>query len=121
MVQEGVQWFGDLTENISIICQVGNQAAFVSQTVKSLMYASEYYNVTVTMKNTGSTTWRTNRVVLPGDVPPGGQVTFSFTVLAPTKAGTYNFQWRMVQEGVEWFGASTPNVTVSVKTPCTTC
>ena len=48
---------------------------------------------------------------LPG---PGTQWTFSFTVTAPSSPGTYNFQWRMVQEGVTWFGDYTPNVQVNV-------
>ena len=28
--------------------------------------------------------------------------------------GTYNFQWRMLLEGVQWFGDVTQNVAVSV-------
>ena len=54
------------------------------------------------------------RVDLPHSVPPGGQVTFTFYVTAPSYAGTYDFQWRMLQEGVEWFGDFTPNVPVEV-------
>jgi len=54
-------------------------------------------------------------------VPPGAQVTINFTVSAPG-VGKHNFQWRMVQEGVEWFGATTPNVQVTVKLPpCLRC
>jgi hypothetical protein len=47
-------------------------------------------------------------------IAPGQQKTFSWTVTAPSTAGTYNFQWRMVQEFVQWFGAATPNVAVTV-------
>jgi hypothetical protein len=47
-------------------------------------------------------------------VPPGTEVTFSFDVRAPATPGTYNFQWRMVQELVEWFGDFTPNVRIHV-------
>ncbi|MDD4988722.1 MAG: hypothetical protein PHS68_07505, partial [Candidatus Izemoplasmatales bacterium] len=35
-------------------------------------------------------------------------------VKAPATPGTYNFQWQMVQDGVEWLGDKTPNVVVAV-------
>ena len=44
--------------------------------------------------------------------------TFTFDVTAPTTAGSYNFQWRMVQDGVAWFGDKTPNVAITVTSPC---
>jgi len=142
MVQEGVQRFGDVTTNVSItVLTPSNQAEFVSQSVKSVMTAGEFTTVSITMKNVGTTTWTAgsayrlgsqnpqdnmtwglNRVVVPTSVPPGATVTFTFDVFAPAKSGTYNFQWRMVQDGVEWFGPLTPNVPVSVKPPpCLRC
>jgi len=142
MVQDGVEWFGELTDIVSIPVNYNRyQAQFVSQTVKSVMYVGEFYNVSITMKNTGSTiwpggttiklgsqnpqdnsTWGTNRVVLPNAVWPGSQYTFNFTVTAPSRIGSYNFQWRMLEEGVQWFGDYTPNVVVQVKLPpCPTC
>jgi hypothetical protein len=82
------------------------------------------------MRNTGASTWTTdgdyqlasenpsdtqrwgvNRVNLNSIVLPGSDGTFSFTVTAPA-SGTHNFQWRMVQQGVQRFGALTPNVSV---------
>jgi hypothetical protein len=63
-----------------------------------------------------------NRVQLFQTVQPNQQVTFTFEVTAPVTTGKKNFQWRMVKEGVEWFGATTPNVEVSVKPhPCPDC
>jgi len=41
-------------------------------------------------------------------ITPGNSKTFTFNVIAPSAAGTYNFQWRMVHENVVWFGAVTP-------------
>src|ERR1700686_3417180 len=58
--------------------------------------------------------WGMGRVGLTSLVASGSQVTFNFTVTAPATSGTYNFQWRMVQDGVEWFGDLTPNVVVTV-------
>jgi hypothetical protein len=111
-----------------------NAATFISQTVPSAMTVGQSYNVSVTMKNTGSNTWtaaaayglgaqnpqdstiwRTpSRVELPSSVAPNSEATFSFSVTAPSTVGTYNFQWKMVQNGIEWFGDISPNVSVTV-------
>jgi len=141
MLQEWVQWFGDATPNIPItVLSWTNNAEYIAQSVPTTMYAGEPYNVSVTMRNTGNTTWPAgsvfrlgsqnpqdnmnwglNRVQLTQSVPPGGQVTFNFTVSAPG-VGKWNFQWRMVQEGVEWFGAMTEVRQVTVKLPsCLRC
>jgi hypothetical protein len=84
------------------------------------------------MQNTGTSTWTNalnyrlasqvtgdpwgNRSYLAaGDsVAPGQQKTFTISATAPYVAGTYNFQWRMVEELVEFFGATTPLVSVTV-------
>ncbi len=112
--------------------QLGNSAAFISQSVPSRMH--DDVTVAVTMCNTGDTTWRAggnnpyrlgsqnpqdnttwglNRVDVPATVPPGDQVTFSFTISQST-LGTHNFQWRMVQESIAWFGDYTPDVHIRV-------
>jgi hypothetical protein len=102
------------------------------------MITGQQYTVSVSMKNTGSTTWTSttnfrlgsqnprdnttwlkpaNRVNLAsGDSIATNQTkTFTFTVTAPSTPGTYNFQWQMVQEGVAWFGDMTQNVAVNVQ------
>jgi hypothetical protein len=109
-----------------------NDAQFVSQNVPSSMATGQQVAVSVTMKNVGTTTWSTGsyklgsqnpqdnttwnagRALLSAPVAPGSQVVFNFTVTAPAASATYNFQWRMVQEGVQWFGTVTPNVSVAV-------
>jgi len=142
MLQEGVQWFGDVTDRINVLVLSGsNQAAeFVWQDVPRIMYSFESYDVSVTMRNTGNATWTAgtnyrlgsqnpqdntrwglNRVELPHSVPPGGEVTFTFTVTPPRTIGSYNFQWRMVQDGVAWFGSYTPNLVISVRRFCADC
>jgi hypothetical protein len=113
-----------------------NAATFISQSVPSSMTSGQSYNVSVTMKNTGTnawsssdsyrlgaqnpqdnTTWRTpDRVELPSSVAPNTEVTFAFTVTAPSTAGTYNFRWQMVQDGVAWFGDASANAPVTVTT-----
>lgn len=114
-------------------------SSFVSQSVPTTMTAGQEYSVSVTMKNTGTmvwtadpllqywlgavnpqgnTTWGMDRVALdPGDaVAYNGQKTFTWTVTAPSSAGTYNFQWQMLQDGdtQTLFGATSTNVAVSV-------
>ena len=108
-------------------------AAFVDQTVPAQMAADQSYTVTVRMRNTGTAawtaaesyrigsvnpidneTWGFRRVAVPGDTAPGAEATFTFALKAPRTPGEYNFQWRMVQDGVAWFGEETPNVAVSV-------
>jgi len=133
---------GDRTDNASVtVLAPSNQSEFVSQTVPATMTAGEFYNVTIKMKNIGNTTWDagtgyklgsqnpqdntrwgSSRATLTSPVPPGGTAVFTFGVWAPGKAGSYNFQWRMLREGVEWFGPSTPNLVISVKSvPCPSC
>jgi hypothetical protein len=142
MIDEGQEKFGDITPNVTItVLSWSNQAEFISQSVPTAMFVGETYNVWVKFKNVGNTTWQTssnywlgsqnlqdnmrwgkNRVPLPAAVPPGGTITIPFTVTAPGTKGTHNFQWRMVQDGVEWFGPQTPNVPVTVKLPpCWNC
>jgi RHS repeat-associated protein len=114
-----------------------NNATFVSQSVPTTMNAGQQYNVSVTMYNSGTKTWTAtdqhrlgaqnpqdnktwgfSRVNLPAtSVAPGQSATFNFTVTAPSTPGTYNFQWRMLQEWIEWFGAYAPNVAVTVAQP----
>jgi RHS repeat-associated protein len=113
-----------------------NGATFVSQTVPAVMNAGQQYSVSVTMYNSGTRTWTAadqhrlgsqnpqdngtwgiGRVNVPASVAPGASATFNFTVTAPTAPGTYNFQWRMLQDGVEWFGGLTENVAVTVTQP----
>ncbi len=140
MIQEGTGYFGMASANVvvGVISSGGggggtNGASFVSQSVSSSMTAGQTYSVSVTMLNSGTTTWTAansyklgsqnpqdnttwgfNRVSLPSSVAPGSQVTFNFTVTAPSSAGTYNFQWKMIQEGTAYFGSASTNVSVSV-------
>ncbi len=113
-----------------------NNAQFVSQSITTTMDAGQQYLVTVTMRNVGNTTWSEallyrlgsqnpqdntiwgwpfgNRLKITGTVPPNTNYTFSVTVTAPALGGLYNFQTRMVRDGVEWFGALSTNVGVTV-------
>ncbi len=139
MYKTGTGFFGQPTTNVPV--RVGNvsggggsstdNASFVSQTAPTAMTAGQTASVSVTMRNSGTTTWAAgtyklasqnpvgnfnwgvNQVSLAAPVAPGGQATFAFNVAAPATAGSYNFQWRM-QNGTTYFGATSTNVVVSV-------
>jgi hypothetical protein len=59
-------------------------------------------------------TWGVGRVELPGSVEPDQTVDFDFDVTAPQQSGRYAFSWRMLREGVQWFGTTTPVLQVAV-------
>lgn len=112
-------------------------AAFVSQSIPSTMFAGNQYSITVTMTNTGSTEWtkRTGYALQPYDSGVSGfwgvqkadltpneaigivgdiQKEFSITVTAPAAPGTYPLQWRMAQNGSNWFGDPSTRMSILV-------
>jgi hypothetical protein len=116
-----------------------NAAAFVSQSIPTMMVAGQTYTVSVTYMNAGTATWTNagnyhlgsqdpqdnttwtmpdggGRVLLPTgtSVAPGKSVTFTFAVIAPVKTGSTLMQFRIVQDGVAWFGDQSPAIPVTV-------
>lgn len=114
-----------------------DDAEFDDQDVPERMIAGRQYDVSVTMKNTGTTEWTDEKGYRLGSQNPqdnalwGGRVfifpgktveakkkiTFGFTVTAPEKPGTYEFQWQMLREGQAWFGEMSKNKTITVIVP----
>lgn len=100
LAQDGSGVFGDLSSNLSVAVTVpANNAAFVTQTVASVMVTGRTENVSITLRNSGDTTWTTaggyalasvnpsentiwgmSRVSLPGDILPGQEAVFNFAV-----------------------------------------
>ena len=119
---EDVSFEGPCPRNLT------NSGQFVSMSgVPDSVAAGQAFTATAVFRNTGTTTWQSlavaptnpyrlgsatddplwglGRVDLPlPQIPPGGTATFTFSAIAPKKAGTYSFSWRMVEETVEWFG-----------------
>ncbi|WP_313217074.1 RHS repeat-associated core domain-containing protein [Stenotrophomonas sp.] len=128
--------FGLPTQVFSVyIINPINASQFDSQEVPTTMEVGKSYPVTIRMRNTGdyvwsasqayslgaqnphdNTLWGTHRIQT-ADVPLGAIGEFKATVVAPAQPGVYNFQWRMVRDGVEWFGVLTPNVAITVSEP----
>jgi dolichyl-phosphate-mannose--protein O-mannosyl transferase len=98
------------------------------------MRVGQTHNVEIVMRNTGSATWKaeqffrlgsqspqdnntwvtSGRIDLASPVDPGKEAVFRFQVTAPPNASARTFQWRMVQDGLEWFGQFTPALTISL-------
>jgi hypothetical protein len=130
----GVGYFGQPSTNVAI--QVGvtstDDATFDSQSAQASMLAGSSHSVSVTMNNTGTTTWAAgtyylgsqnpagnniwglNRVNLASPVAPGGKGTFTFNVTAPATPGAYNFQWKMAKDPSSSFGSMSTNLSISV-------
>ncbi len=82
------------------------------------------FNATITIKNTGTSTWKAgeyelgsisnpagiwgkNSLALNSDVPPGGTAVFSSSFVSPglSMVNARGFNWRMVKKSTsEWFG-----------------
>ena len=111
-----------------------NGAKFVSMTgVPSKVTPGQVFSATLVFQNSGTSTWQQarhfrlgntsdddtwgfGRLELPtAQVAPGETATWLITFTAPAKKGEYPFAWRILQEGVEWFGDTTPVTMVSVK------
>lgn len=109
-------------------------AEFIAQNVPATLRAGQPYTVLVQMLNAGTApwsedtrvrlgamqpqdtrTWRsTGRAYLSEAVAPGSTATFQIPITAPAQPGNYHFQWRMVKEGAQWFGATTQDLVVAV-------
>ena len=101
-------------------------AAVVSADLPGSLACGASYPARVTMRNTGARSWAREgdggvklgavgdedalfdgtRVYLEEgvEIAPGATHSFEFTLTAPPEPGTYVTEWRMVREGVAWFG-----------------
>lgn len=126
--------FGEATPNVSVNVVLGDQAQFISQTCPGTMMRNVVYNVSVSLKNTGTTAWddvnyrlmsqnllgnstwgKSNVKLAPGEtVAVGATKVFTFTVKAPAVAGTYNFQWQMRKTSAPAASFGDPSTNVAV-------
>jgi RHS repeat-associated protein len=140
MLQEYREWFGTsspVTVTVTAPATLANKAEVVAVSTPAQMVSGQAYSMSVTMKNTGTSTWSpavyklgaqnphdnytwmtANRVSPGRSVGPGEQYQFTFNVKAPAP-GSYAMQWQMVQEGEMWFGAIS-NSAVKVVAPTQT-
>ena len=122
--------------NLSAGCVSGqNNSQFISQTVPTSVTVGESFDVSLVFKNTGTAvwknsnpkgyflgsenprdnfTWGTNRMYLPKSIETEKQAVITGNLTAPSTAGVYNFQWQLLQDGVQWFGAKSKNIIITV-------
>ncbi|MFH0979247.1 MAG: hypothetical protein V1837_08185 [Candidatus Woesearchaeota archaeon] len=125
---------GSVCDPASCTCMApDDRATFVSQSVQNSMPKNSQQAVTVTMQNSGTTTWNYNyrlgsqnpqdnlmwgigRIFLgtTETIAPGQSKTFSFSITSPGAATVQNFQWKMVNEMVRWFGDYSTNVPITI-------
>tara|TARA_B100000809_G_scaffold127796_2_gene125933 strand:- start:12995 stop:14968 length:1974 start_codon:yes stop_codon:yes gene_type:complete len=111
-----------------------NNATFVSQSeIPKILEKGETATVSVTMKNTGTSTWTKSEMFKLGSVDddlylglnrveldasdailPNEEKTFTFSITGPNTPDAYGFQWRMIKENVEWLGEMSTKQTVVV-------
>lgn len=112
--------------------EMHNRSDFLYLEAPAAMATGETQTVRMVFRNSGTTEWRRDsshrlgnldggiwgpgRVQLLPDetVAPTSLNDLTFQITAPSLPGEYPFQWRMLEEGVEWFGASSPAITIQV-------
>ncbi len=137
-------WFGGASPGgVAIVVPELDASRFVGQTVAGArdpaqveLDPGERFRFEATFENAGSTAWtradayrlgtqdpQDNRVFGESRLPlaaadriaPGGRRTFVAELTAPATPGRHILAWRLVREGVAWFGEATPAVEVRVR------
>lgn len=107
-----------------------NNAIILSDTIPDVAEPGQTYPVSVTVKNTGTTTWdtasgyylgyvkdsnpfytgtidfNTARVDLDSAVAPGATKTINFSITTPTTPGVYYANLQFLKQFDEWFGTA---------------
>ena len=114
------------------VTDVYDNATYLSQSTPGEMSPGQTYGVSVTMKNTGRSTWKqgnyslklmnvteataktwsVSSVDVNSTVSPGNEIVFNFTFIAPVE-GSYNLQWQMA-DGNAFFGEPSSTVPIRV-------
>jgi microsomal dipeptidase-like Zn-dependent dipeptidase len=107
-------------------------AQFVSATAPDTLQRGQRADVTVIMRNTGTTTWTAadsvrldaaradfgvDAVGVSAPVEPDQEATFTFTITAPGAPGAYELRWQMTRDGGMPFGDVTPSRLLAVLEP----
>ncbi len=118
---------GEGSYGVAAITPPNWDAALYSDTIPASMTVNRSYPVSVTLTNTGTKIWTSARKIMLGAqgadatgcgpewvnitpestvVSPGKTFTFSFTINAPSSAGSYTLNYQMVRDVAPrlWFG-----------------
>jgi hypothetical protein len=122
---------------VVIAPESGFDCKFVSQDVATSLNPGQTFFLTIRWLNTGSKVWDgafgfavisqnpANNVTWGGNtvpwfgppVAPGEQMDLLFQAFAPSRAGIYDFQWQLFQQGSGPFGEMSANVRITVGDP----
>ena len=136
----GPNW--DWPHYMALVLGDVNSAAVAGSSVPDSVAPGATFSATITMLNNGTkpwtsdatphrlgsqnpqdtTRWGLSRVNLSSSpINPGASATFTFACTAPVTTGSYAFDWRMVEENTEWFGATfAKTITVAIPPPTIT-
>ncbi|MEZ0229052.1 MAG: NBR1-Ig-like domain-containing protein, partial [Planctomycetota bacterium] len=145
MVHEGVAWFGAIAEKSVTVAAATDAATLVRFDAPDRIAPGDRARFKAVLRNTGTSTWDSAmrlgvvddgagagarflegtggdaiRVNLPTGVrvAPGQEQEVSFDVVAPQAERTYTVRFRMVHEGVRWFGdTAQKSIAVAKGTP----
>jgi hypothetical protein len=114
----------------SRVAESGNHAQFMSIEVPCCLLPREAFEAQIRYRNKGTNPWSpdlehqlgsmnpigndlwgsgTSRSPLSANVNPSEDYTFTLPCRAPQTPGHYNFQFRMLAEGTQWFGEQSEN------------
>lgn len=121
---------------LSNVYAAAEHAQFINQKAPSRLVAGETAEVTITFKNAGNmnwsktkgymlryigkndaSVWGPEKVEMPEakEIIPGGMITFSFKINAPTEPGIYDFQWQMALDGKGNFGERSESTLIRIE------
>jgi hypothetical protein len=138
-----VAWFAQMQKSTVMVNPATDLAASYSSTPPTSWTTGQTQTYSVTLTNTGSQTWNATgvdrvvlsvhfgtsddipgvgwatdqRFALPADLAPGGSVTLSVTVTAPSATGGYVLRQRMLTESEGDFGTAALSVYYYVGIP----
>lgn len=143
IMKRGNNYFGQKTDKVVVKVVNGNDimkskeydSQFMEQQVPDEMKAHTQYNISITMINTGTKTWKRDYeklvltdarmsplslnswnvgyVPVPEDVSPGELVTFNFNV-KPEETGWQHFQFMMMNGEGKMFGMPSKSIEILV-------
>ena len=125
MYIEKTIWFGQSLVKHIVVANPPRASVIVSNTIPTTMVRGRNYNAKIVVKNTGTDTWTAakNYKLAPvsysdpfhnykltlsskESILPGKTKTFSFSMKAPSRKGTFTSDWQMYVEKTVWFGPS---------------
>lgn len=131
-------WLGEICGKNILVKGVSDDAGCARIDAPDSVFAGERFSAAITVSNTGTKIWKNDatphrlgtrnpannlrwgksRIDLPDNGwAGGGAVTFAADFKAPSVPGKYSFDWRVIEEGLNWVGADCgKNITVIAPT-----